>query len=57
MAGFLVAVFALGLAGCRESEQDRPLTYEPGVYGGKPDTALTDEQRRELQHRGLNQKF
>lgn len=57
MAGLLVAVFAAGLAGCRESEQDRPLSYEKGVYGGKPDMALTEEQRRELQHRGRNQKF
>ncbi len=57
LAGLLVAVFAMGLAGCRESEQDRPLGYEKGVYGGKPDTALSDEQRRDLQHRGRNQKF
>lgn len=57
MAGLLVATFAIGLTGCRDSEQDRPLMYEKGVYGGKPDTELSEEQRRELQFRGQNQKF
>lgn len=57
IAGLLVAVFAAGLAGCRESEQDRPLNYHKGVYGGKPDTELSEDQLRELRHRGQSQKF
>lgn len=50
-------VLMAGIAGCREEEQDRPLVYEPGVYGGKQDTALTPEQQRELELRGRMQKF
>ena len=50
-------ILALGLGACRESEQDRPLFYEPGVYKGQKDTPLTDAQLRELQHRGTAQKF
>lgn len=57
LACLLISAFAMGLASCRESEQDRPLIYHNGVYGGKPDTELTDQQRRELQLRGQNQKF
>ncbi len=50
-------VFATGLAGCREEEQDRPLHLDKGVYSGKADTKLTDDQRRELERRGQLQKF
>jgi hypothetical protein len=56
----LIAVFAIGLAtglaGCREEEQDRALHLEKGVYAGKPDTPLTEDQRRALEQRGQLQQ-
>ena len=42
---------SLFLQGCREEEQGRPLSFEPGKYQGTPDTELTDEQRDELRGR------
>lgn len=42
---------ALALAGCKDT--DRPLSYDKGVYGGKPDTKLTAEQVEALRQRGL----
>jgi hypothetical protein len=57
----IVAVLALGmaigLAGCREEEQGRAMHLEKGVYSGKSDTELTEEQRRALEQRGRLQKF
>ncbi|MAA99893.1 MAG: hypothetical protein CMN86_16630 [Stappia sp.] len=55
-----LAISAIVLAlvpGCREDEQNRPLHLEKGVYQGKADRPLTDEERRELRHRGLRQQF
>ncbi|MEQ9330787.1 hypothetical protein [Thalassobaculum sp.] len=55
MAG-LVALVAL--AGCREDEQDRPLSYDKGVYQGKADDALpegtSDVLRQRAQHQSYN---
>ena len=48
-----LSVFAL--AGCRDEEQGRVLQYDPGVYKGKTDTNLTEEQRRILRQRSLYQ--
>ncbi len=39
------------LAGCRAEEQNRITKYEPGVYLGKKQAALTDEQVRSLRYR------
>lgn len=50
-------ILALGLGACRESEQDRPLSLEKGVYQGQQDTRLSDVQLRELQHRAGEQKY
>jgi len=50
-------ILATGLAGCREEEQNRPLHLDKGVYSGKADTQLTEDQRRELERRGKLQKF
>ena len=47
----LLAVASL-LGGCRESEQDRRLEFEPHVYKGVKLPALSDQQVRELQQRG-----
>ncbi len=51
----LVAAFAapLVLSACHEDEQGRVLTYQPGVYLGKPDTPLSAGQVRELRYRAL----
>jgi outer membrane murein-binding lipoprotein Lpp len=45
------------IAGCREEEQNRPLTYKKGVYQGKTDQQLSDAQRDELRSRARNQAF
>lgn len=47
----LIAPLLLALAGCNES--NRPLSYDKGVYGGKPDAQLTSEQVEELRQRGM----
>jgi len=53
----VVCLLALVPAACNEAEQNRPLTYEKGVYGGAEDQKLTEEQRRELRRRGTLQNF
>lgn len=57
LKGLSLVVLVAGLGACREDEQDRPLHYEQGVYGGKKDTPLTAEQQRELELRGRKQNF
>lgn len=57
-AGVIVCgVLAIGLSACDQSEQDRPLTYEKGVYGGANDQELDETQRKELRRRGELQRF
>ncbi len=51
---FLLAATAPVLGGCQDT--DRPLTYNKGVYAGKPEKALTSEQVEALRHRGEHQK-
>jgi ABC-type uncharacterized transport system auxiliary subunit len=53
----LMLMSVTALAGCRESEENRVIKLEKGVYAGQSDTKLTDEQRRELRARGLRQKI
>jgi hypothetical protein len=48
-------VFALA-GGCRESEQDRPLDFQPHVYQGQKLPSLTGQQQRDLQDRGNLQR-
>jgi hypothetical protein len=50
--GLLALVLAAGLTACRQSEQDRPLQFTPGVYLGQADEKLQDSRVRELQQRG-----
>jgi len=50
-----VCLAAVALAGCRTEEQDRLTRYEPGVYKGKPDQGLSEDQRRDLMRRALMQ--
>jgi len=52
----LTCLLVMGLAGCREEEADRPVSFEPGVYKGQQDQKLTDENRKALMRRGELQK-
>ncbi len=47
-------LIAAALAGCSESEE-RPLSYEPGVYGGAEDEELSAEAREALRERVARQ--
>ena len=51
----LLAVAAL--AGCREQEQGRPLTYEKGVYHGQQDDALSEDTLDALRLRAQRQSY
>lgn len=48
-----LAVLALG--GCWEV--DRPLSYDKGVYGGKKDQKLTEEQLEALRQRATQSQY
>ena len=51
--GLLVTV---ALSACREEEQNRVLSYEPGVFKGKTvDKPLSKEELAALRQRGLLQ--
>lgn len=52
-----IAGIALVAQGCREDEQNRPLTYDKGTYQGQPDEALSDQQVEALRQRSAGQKF
>ena len=57
-AATVAALLALSVvSGCREAEQDRPLSYNKGVYGGPADESLDDETRRQLRERAKYQNF
>ncbi|MFN0262990.1 hypothetical protein ACKTEK_03835 [Tepidamorphus sp. 3E244] len=47
----VAASLALTLQACRENEQERPLSFEKGVYSGEPDQKLSAEQTDELRRR------
>ncbi len=50
LTGFAIAAVVLG--GCRESEQDRFVRYEPGVYKGmQQDKALSEDTLATLRGR------
>ncbi|MBP5858337.1 hypothetical protein KAJ83_15050 [Marivibrio halodurans] len=51
LAGAILLSGALGLAGCREAEQDRPLDYDPGTYQGQQDQTLSKETLDQLRER------
>ena len=52
-----VLVAMAAVSGCREEEQNRPLTYKKGTYIGKADQQISDAQRDELRSRARNQAF
>ena len=47
----LLLTVAVAAGGCRKEEQDRPLSFEPGVYKGQKDEPLSDQNRRDLDER------
>ncbi len=52
----VLSVFlALSISACREAEQDRIKLYEKGVYLGKKDTPLIEEQIRTLANHTMQQ--
>ena len=53
----MAGAMALGLAACRENEQNRPLSFQPGVYGGEPDEPLSEEAASNLRGRHDIQNF
>ena len=53
LAGLAVATLA---GGCRETEQNRPLEFEPHIYRGQKPPSLTEQQKRDLQERGNMQR-
>jgi hypothetical protein len=57
--GIWLAITGIALVaqGCREDEQNRPLTYDKGSYQGQPDPALSEEQVEMLRQRAAEQKF
>lgn len=54
-AAVVVCLGATLLGGCRSEEQGRILSYKPGVYLGKADQDLSDEQNRALRERTILQ--
>ncbi len=52
----LAVAAVLALAGCREAEKERPLSFTPHVYSGDKLPTLTEQQKRNLQDRGNLQR-
>jgi hypothetical protein len=57
VAGLAIIALTASLAGCRESEQGRPLSFEPGVYQGEKPPSLTEDQRKQLHERGYRMRW
>ena len=53
----VIAGIALVTQGCREDEQNRPLTYDKGVYQGQSDQGLDEQQVEALRQRSTGQEF
>ncbi|MGI9489708.1 MAG: hypothetical protein ACR2RF_28230 [Geminicoccaceae bacterium] len=48
---------SLGLVGCRDDEQARPMVKQKGVYEGVADEALPEDRLEDLRSRAAGQKF
>lgn len=48
---------SLGLAGCRDDEQARPMVKQKGVYEGQKDEPIDDDRLQALRSRAAGQKF
>ncbi len=54
-ASLVLLVAVAALAGCREENQGQVHRWEPGVYKGKSEPALSEEALRELRARAVKQ--
>lgn len=52
-----VISLALGVVGCRDDEQGRPMTKQKGVYEGPEDETLDQDRLSDLKSRAAGQKF
>ena len=57
VVALMAAGLLLGLSACRDNEQDRPLAFDKGVYGGKPDQKLSGAEVDALRGRAMEQKI
>ena len=48
---------SLGLVGCRDDEQARPMVKQKGVYEGVADETLPEDRLEDLRSRAAGQKF
>ncbi len=55
LAGLFAVLMVPLLAGCRVEEQNRITMYEPGVFLGKKQSVLSQDQVRALHHRARGQ--
>jgi hypothetical protein len=55
LAGLCVGALVVVLGGCDEQEQNRPLRYEKGTYGGPRDPALDEAKLQDLRQRARQQ--
>lgn len=53
---FIFAIVLTTLSSCAEEEQGRILSYEKGIYLGKKDQSLSDDQLRKLMSRSHIQR-
>ncbi|MGI9509910.1 MAG: hypothetical protein ACR2QJ_11265 [Geminicoccaceae bacterium] len=56
LASLIVGV-SLGIGGCRDDEQGRPMAKQKGVYEGPADDGLAEDKLQELRSRAAGQKF
>ena len=56
VVGICGVVVALGLLGCRESEEGRVVFFKKGEYAGKPDKQLSAAQLNALRSRTASQQ-
>ena len=52
----LALICGMAVSACNEEEQGRPLSFEKGVYGGQPDSELSEATRKELRARTENMR-
>lgn len=55
LAGLFAILIVPLLGGCRAEEQNRITMYEPGVFMGEKQAALSHDQIRALRHRTWSQ--
>jgi len=56
MTAAILVSAGLALGACRESEQNRPLMYEKGVYLGPADDKVSEQALENARSRGWTQR-